>query len=218
VAYDQRKTLVVAPTMVDPHSGGGNAYRRMPKGNLDPTGHYYFFVSNHGTDREDAFIVEIPCQKLSGGCTTAPTAPPVAVSITSPRPAAKVSGMVPVAASASGDADIARVQFQLDGKDVGPSLDKPPFSIDWDTSKSTSGQHSLTVIAFKDSGGAVTSRVVPVTVMTKDASPPPPPAPGPGRGGHAASGGGGFSLWLLSTLALFGLIQLQSRRRGRTRS
>ncbi len=233
-------TLVVAPSMAIVNTTSSAApYAAYPKGVIDPTGHWYYFTSNHGSGRLDAFIVKIPCQKLSEECTSSTA--PVAVSIISPRAAATVSGMVPVAASVSGHADIARVQFQLDGKDVGQSLDKPPFSIDWDTSTSASGNHSLTAIAFKDSGGSVTSQSVPVTVMPKDAPPPetapppatapppetapptggdsppaPAPAPKPAPATRASSGGGGFSVWILFVLTFFTFIQLWLRQRQRS--
>lgn len=61
-----RTTLVVAPTMTDPNAAGGNsAYGRAPKANLDPTGRYLFWTSNMGGQRLDAFIVEVPSERLT---------------------------------------------------------------------------------------------------------------------------------------------------------
>lgn len=59
------KTLVVAPVMSNlTASGGGDAYGKFPKGNLDVTGEYFFWTSNMGGSRLDAFIVRVPYIKL----------------------------------------------------------------------------------------------------------------------------------------------------------
>lgn len=55
------RALVIAPTMVDLDApGGGDDYSKLPKGNLDPTGGYFLWTSNHGSDRLDAFLVKVP--------------------------------------------------------------------------------------------------------------------------------------------------------------
>ena len=64
-------TLIVAPNMTDLNASGGGSddYSKRPKGNLDPTGEYFVWTSNAGTNRGDAFIVRVPQHKLgvSGG-------------------------------------------------------------------------------------------------------------------------------------------------------
>jgi hypothetical protein len=60
-----RDELVVAPVMTNMDaSGGGIDYVKMPKGNLDITGHYFIWTSNLGGNRLDAFLVEVPYQLL----------------------------------------------------------------------------------------------------------------------------------------------------------
>ncbi|MGH8274204.1 MAG: hypothetical protein ACRES9_08140 [Gammaproteobacteria bacterium] len=39
---------------------------KQSRGNLDPTAHYFFWVSNYDSDRLDALMVEVPYQKFSG--------------------------------------------------------------------------------------------------------------------------------------------------------
>ena len=58
--------LVVAPNMTDLNASGGGSddYSKRPKGNLDPTGEYFIWTTNIGTNRDDAFIVRIPEHKL----------------------------------------------------------------------------------------------------------------------------------------------------------
>jgi hypothetical protein len=85
-------TLVVAPNMTDLNAGGGGSddYSKRPKGNLDPTGEYFIWTSNIGTNRNDAFIVRIPQQKLgvSGGAPApAPSPTPAPAPTPSPSPA-----------------------------------------------------------------------------------------------------------------------------------
>jgi hypothetical protein len=61
------KTLVVAPNLTDLNApGGGNDdYSKLPKGNLDPTGEYFIWTTNAGSDRLDAFVVRVPWNTLS---------------------------------------------------------------------------------------------------------------------------------------------------------
>ena len=72
-------TLIVAPNITDLDASGGGSedYWKMPKGNLDPTGEYYIWAANAGSNRLDAYIVRIPKDKLGAGATAPPpTTPP----------------------------------------------------------------------------------------------------------------------------------------------
>lgn len=84
-----RNVLVVAPNMTDFNASGGGSddYSKRPKGNLDPTGEYFIWTTNMGTNRNDAFIVRIPQNKLgvSGGAP-APTPSPTPSPSPSPTP------------------------------------------------------------------------------------------------------------------------------------
>jgi hypothetical protein len=86
-----RTVLVVAPNMTDLNASGGGSddYSKRPKGNLDPTGEYFVWTTNLGTNRNDAFIVRIPQQKLgvSGGAPAPSPAPAPAPSSPAPTPA-----------------------------------------------------------------------------------------------------------------------------------
>jgi hypothetical protein len=77
--------LVVAPVMtdLDASGGGSDAYSKLPKGNLDPTGQYFIWTTNMGGSRQDAFVVKVPSQLLTGssaGDTTPPVLSAVSVS------------------------------------------------------------------------------------------------------------------------------------------
>ena len=45
----------------------GDPYGQWPKGNLDVTGNYFIWTTNIGGGRQDAFIVKVPKQLLTGG-------------------------------------------------------------------------------------------------------------------------------------------------------
>lgn len=64
--------LIVAPVMSNVNGtggkyarGGGDAnYGLYPKGNIDVTGKYFIWTSNHHSNRLDAFLVKVPSQLL----------------------------------------------------------------------------------------------------------------------------------------------------------
>jgi hypothetical protein len=79
-SHDQ---LIVAPVMTDLNaSGGGSAYAKYPKGNLDISGKYFVWTSNMGGNRLDAFLVKVPSQLLVGTGDTTPPAAPVNLRLT----------------------------------------------------------------------------------------------------------------------------------------
>jgi hypothetical protein len=76
---DSLTALIVAPNLVDldAQGGGTDDYWKLPKGNLDPTGEYFIWTANAGTNRLDAYLVRVPASRLSeGGSSPAP--PPAA--------------------------------------------------------------------------------------------------------------------------------------------
>jgi len=173
VLATSEQTLVVAPVMSDLNATGGNAtcpsctdYGKDPKGNIDPTGQYFFWTSNAGGSRLDAFIVKIPSQLLTGssgggGGTTDTTSP--AVALTTPNAGALVTGSVTVSASASDNVGVAGVQFQLDGASLGAEVTQAPYSITWDTGTVAAGTHVLSAVARDAAGNTATAATVSVS-------------------------------------------------------
>ena len=90
------------------------------------------------------------------------TAPTVALS--APVAGATVSGTVTVAATASDNIGIARVEFYRDNTVLLASSSAAPYSISWDTTGTAAGSHPLKAIAFDTAGNATTSASVTVTV------------------------------------------------------
>jgi len=172
-----QQTMVVAPVMTDANATGGNAacpgcedYAKDPKGNIDPTGQYFFWTSNLGGSRLDAFIVKLPSQLLTGssggtgGGSTSDTTPPT-VSISSPANGSILTGLTTLAASASDNVALASVQFQLDGVNLGSALTASPYSLSWDPTAVAAGTHTLTAVATDTSGNTATSTVVGISTL-----------------------------------------------------
>jgi hypothetical protein len=59
------RAVVVAPVMTDLDAPGGDSeYWKLPKGNLDVTGEYFIWTANGGGDRLDAYLVQLPVDRL----------------------------------------------------------------------------------------------------------------------------------------------------------
>lgn len=89
---------------------------------------------------------------------TAPT-----VALTSPANGASVSGTVALAASASDDIGVARVDFLLDGALLGSDA-SAPYSLAWNSGGTGNGAHVLQARALDLAGNTGTSAAVNVTV------------------------------------------------------
>ncbi len=157
------RMLVVAPNMTNMSASGGSIpYYRAPKGNLDKYGQYYYWITNMGGNRLEAFLVRVPFQVLMGGGsgdTTLPT-----VSLAAPANGATVSGAVAVSATASDNVGVTGVQFRLDGANLGAEDTTSPYSINWTTTTTTNGSHTLTAVARDAAGNTTTAASRTVTV------------------------------------------------------
>jgi hypothetical protein len=70
-----------------------------------------------------------------------------------------------VSANTSDNVGVAGVQFFVDGQALGPEVVSPPFSVVWDTSTASLGNHVLTARARDFSNNTATSSPVSVTVV-----------------------------------------------------
>jgi hypothetical protein len=134
-----------------------------------------------GTMAQRLWLLVLPLAMLTTACagligsTSKPaivdTTPPT-VSITSPTPAATVSGTITVTANASDKVPVASVQFQVDGSNFGALDASAPYSASLNTGTLTNGKHSLTAVAIDTAGNKATSSAVSVTVNNADTTPP----------------------------------------------
>ena len=100
------------------------------------------------------------------------TAP--SVSVTAPAAAATVAGTQTVTATATDATGVVGVQFKLDGVLLGAEDTSAPYSVSWDTTRSTNATHDLTAIARDAAGNVGTSSTVTVTVSNAAADTTPP--------------------------------------------
>jgi hypothetical protein len=98
--------------------------------------------------------------------TTAPT-----VRITSPADGSTVSGSVAIAAAATDDTGVTRVQFYANGGLIGTAT-TPPYSVRWSTRKLT-GMYALTAVSYDAAGNASQPAAVTVTIATASTGKPP---------------------------------------------
>jgi hypothetical protein len=101
---------------------------------------------------------------VSGGIsdTTAPT-----VAITFPTAGATVAGAIDLAATATDDTGVTKVEFLIDGTVVGQGVSSAqagPYEFSWNTTSYATGTHSLQARAYDAAGNTATSSAVSVTV------------------------------------------------------
>ncbi|MBI3408481.1 MAG: fibronectin type III domain-containing protein [Planctomycetes bacterium] len=121
-------------------------------------GSYYYRV----TAQDVAGNVGAPSNEASVavlGDTTFPT-----VNITAPTDGSTVFGSISISANAADNVAVAGVTFFLDGNILGTEDTTAPYSITWDTTSATNGNHVLTARARDASGNATTSAGVNITV------------------------------------------------------
>jgi hypothetical protein len=88
--------------------------------------------------------------------------PPV-VALLSPTAGASLAGTVALAASASDDVGVVKVEY-LDGASVVATSSAAPFGASWSTLSAANGAHALAARAYDAAGNVATSAAVPVTV------------------------------------------------------
>ena len=107
---------------------------------------------------------------VSGGISD--TTPPT-VSLTFPTHNATLSGAIDLAASASDDFGVSKVEFYIDGALVGlgvPSQQAGPYVYNWNTTSVADGSHTVQARAYDAAGNNASSALVGVTVNQLAAS------------------------------------------------
>ncbi|HEX5782201.1 MAG TPA: PQQ-dependent sugar dehydrogenase, partial [Solirubrobacteraceae bacterium] len=115
-----------------------------------------------GVDAYDGAGNRSPQATITVTTAACDTTPPT-VQLTSPSPG-PVSGTVSVAASAADNRTVAGVRFRLDGNDLGAEDSSAPYAVQWDTTQTATGNHTLTAVARDSAGNTTTSEPVAVTV------------------------------------------------------
>ena len=89
---------------------------------------------------------------------------PPSVAVTTPVNGAKVGGTINVAANATDNVGISKVQFYRDSNVLVGTILSPPFSISWNTTSVTAGAHTLYAVATDTVNNTATSATISVTV------------------------------------------------------
>jgi hypothetical protein len=92
------------------------------------------------------------------------------VSVTSPASGAIVNGTITVTANAADANGVVGVQFLLDGVALGAEDTTAPYAVNWATTGSTGGTHTLAARARDIAGNITTSANVSVTVSNNGAN------------------------------------------------
>ena len=108
---------------------------------------------------------------------TTPNVIPPGVSMVSPTPGSSVSGTVTIQASAtpSQEATVKSVQFVLDGLPLGTPVTAAPYTLNWQTGNTTTGNHVLAAQVVDSSGNV--NQSAPVAVTVSPTNPPPDTTP-----------------------------------------
>ena len=118
-----------------------------------------------------SFLILAFASGCGGGGSSAPTPPPPPpVDTTNPTvaavqaPAAVVNRTVTLTVTATDNVGVTAVRFLVDGVLLG-TVNTAPYSIDWDTSGETEGDHTVTAAADDAAGNTATSAAATFTVQ-----------------------------------------------------
>jgi len=98
------------------------------------------------------------------------------VQITSPQEGTTVSGTSTIIAAAQDNIGIDRVQFLLDGVNIGNATQQTPYQLILDTTNIDAGSHSITATTWDASGNQATSGTVNI-IVDNSSAPEQPTAP-----------------------------------------
>ncbi|MFA6476572.1 MAG: Ig-like domain-containing protein [Candidatus Paceibacterota bacterium] len=116
--------------------------------------------------------------------------------VSAPSNGATVSGSVTLTASASDDIGVSGLRFNIDGINYGAESATSPYSLSWDSTLVSDGNHTIVAVARDTSGNYSTSTAVTVNVLNH-------PAVSSGRGS-----GGGSVANQISNLISMGNLEL----------
>jgi hypothetical protein len=103
----------------------------------------------------DANLCGVYQQELFFGLLATDNSPP-SVQLTAPADGASVSGSALLAATASDNTGVARVEFLVDGAQVGADT-TAPYELTWNSATVSDGPHTVTARAVDGAGNAATS-------------------------------------------------------------
>lgn len=124
-------------------------------GNLDPSHAYSFAVTAYDASGAESIYSNV---------ITVPEAVPPTTALTAPAATTTLSGVVTVAASATDNVGVTKVEFYVNGVLQGTSL-AAPFTYAWDTTALAAGSYTLMTKAYDAAGNVGQSATVTVKVF-----------------------------------------------------
>jgi hypothetical protein len=169
--YSQSGNIIADPRMVsesssslDPHLASGSP---CIQAGVNLSSSFTTDMSGKARPSSGAWDLGVYVSGSAPSDTTPPT-----VSLTGPATGATVSGTsVTVSANASDNVGVTRVQFRLDGANLGSAVTAAPYQVTWNTTQTANGSHTLSAVAYDAAGNQGTSANISVTV--NNATPPP---------------------------------------------
>jgi hypothetical protein len=144
----------------DPSSG---AYVAVSGSPLPNEGTRDFTPPELNADGDGGWVLVLETQPVE-------TVPPE-VAITAPGPGATVSNTVPVSATASDNVGVVGVRFRVDGANIAPEDQSPPYEVSWNTLGVSNGPHVLAAVARDLAGNRGVDSIM---VNVVNLIPPPP--------------------------------------------
>jgi ELWxxDGT repeat protein len=114
-----------------------------------------FFSADDGEHGQELWALPLAA---GGGDVTPPS-----VTLTSPAGSETVRGPLPLAAAATDDTGVVRVEFLVDGVTVGADS-TAPYALDWSSASGSDGVKSIAARAIDAAGNEATSAPVTVTI------------------------------------------------------
>src|SRR5262249_49070351 len=88
------------------------------------------------------------------GTGSAPT-----VAITGPYANSQDAGTLTLSATANSGAGVSKVQFSIDGTNVGGAATAAPYPVTWDSTKVADGSHTITATVTDNNGNTASSSI-----------------------------------------------------------
>ncbi len=143
----------------------------------------YTFAWNSATVANGAVMLTAVAYDAAGNSATSaavsvnvsngppPDTTPPTVALTSPKAGATITGQITVAATASDNVGVTRVDFRANGATIA-TTNTAPYQFNWTSTLVPNGVTSVTAVAFDAAGNSRTSAAVSVTINN-------PPSGGP---------------------------------------
>jgi subtilisin family serine protease len=160
---DTSTNTISGTSMATPHVAGAAALYLEGEPTATPAQVTLALVGSSTADKVTNPGTGSPNRLLYSGCAGSSSSPPPEITLTAPTTGASLSGTVTLAATATDDVGVVKVEFFLDGRLIGSDF-SAPYELVWDSATASNGPGVLTAKAYDASCGQGTSAPVEVTI------------------------------------------------------